>query len=379
MSVDELISAEFARQPDLIYLNHAAVAPWPLRTRRAVEAFAQENHQIGARNYPAWIRIEQQTRTLLAQLINAPAADDIALLKNTSEGLSFIAYGLDWQAGDNVIISNQEFPSNRVVWHSLARFGVEVREVDLHSADTPEAALLGACDRRTRLLSISAVQYASGLRMQLEKLGAHCRAHNILFCVDAIQSIGAVQFDVQAMQADFIVADGHKWMLGPEGVALFYCRRDLQEQLKLHEYGWHMLADMSDYSATRWDYAHNARRFECGSPNMLGIHALHASLELLLEVGMTGVEARLLDKAHHLAELIKSSASLSLITDMRPGRFAGIVTFRHRHADATQRYQALMQQGVICAARGGGIRFSPHFYTDTAQLAQAVKLASLSV
>ena len=378
MTIEELIAVEFARQPELIYLNHAAVAPWPLRTQQAVEAFAQENHQFGARNYPIWVKIEQQTRQLLAQLINAPAADDIALLKNTSEGLSFIAYGLDWQAGDNVVISSQEFPSNRIVWHSLAQFGVEVREVDLLNAATPEDALLQATDKHTRLLSISSVQYASGLRVHLERLGEHCRAHDILFCVDAIQSIGALQFDVQAAQADFVVADGHKWMLGPEGVALFYCRRELQPVLKLHEYGWHMLADMTDYTATRWEFAANARRFECGSPNMLGIHALHASLSLLLEAGMAGVEARVLDKAQTLFELIKSSPSLSLLTDTRPGRYAGIVTFTHQEADATQLYQRLMQQGVICAARGGGIRFSPHFYSDTAQLAQAVNLASLS-
>lgn len=378
MTIDELIAEEFFQPATQIYLNHAAVAPWPLRTRMAVEAFAQENYQVGARNYPAWIKVEQETRHLLAQLINAPDASDIALLKNTSEGLSFIAYGLNWQAGDNVVISSQEFPSNRVVWHTLRQFGVEVREVDLHDAATPEDALLGATDKHTRLLSISSVQYASGLRMQLERLGDYCQTHDILFCVDAIQSIGAMRFDVRAIAADFVVADGHKWMLGPEGVALFYCRRELQSRLKLHEYGWHMLADMTDYTAERWEFAESARRFECGSPNMLGIHALHASLSLLLEAGMAQIETRLLERTRILFELINSSPALSLLTDTRPTRHAGIVTFRHHGIAAAQLHERLMQSGVVCAARGGGIRFSPHFYTDTNQLAQAIKLASLS-
>jgi cysteine desulfurase/selenocysteine lyase len=373
-----LISQEFSQDPDTLYLNHAAVSPWPARTRNAVQAFAEENQHFGARYYPRWIKKENELREQITTLINAPSPNDIALLKNTSEALSFVAYGLDWQAGDNIVISNQEFPSNRIVWESLQQFGVSVREVDLNSNENPEQALIHAIDSRTRLLSVSSVQYASGLRMQLDVLGAACKKHDVLFCVDAIQSIGALNIDVQAIQADFVMADGHKWMLGPEGVALFYCRSELREQLKLNEYGWHMTENMGDYTHKDWQPAATARRFECGSPNMLGIHALSASISLLLEIGIPQVEKMLLAKTRTMIELIQTTPQLSLASNPDPSRLSGIVTFRHQQQDSEQLYNHLMQSGVICACRGGGVRFSPHFYTPDDVLHQALAKVSLT-
>ena len=378
MLTQTLIATEFPAQANLIYLNHAAVAPWPKRSADAVCNFAQENFQYGSKHYPRWLEVENQTRTLLARLINAPDVDDIALLKNTSEGLSVIAYGLEWQAGDNIVISDEEFPSNRVVWQSLAQFGVEVREVNLSQAVDPEQALINATDKQTRLLSISSVQYASGLRMNLLKLGEHCHHQSILFCIDAIQSLGALDFDVQACHADFVVADGHKWMLGPEGVALFYVRAELRPRLKLHEFGWHMLEQPGDYQRKQWQVARTARRFECGSPNMLGIHGLHTSLSLLLEIGMPQVEAEVIERSCYLIELIHDAPELRLLTRDTPDRISGIVTFAHTAIAADTLQQKLMQAGVICAARGEGVRFSPHFYTPLPQLAQAVTLARLT-
>lgn len=208
---------EFPQEPGLIYLNHAAVAPWPARTAEAVRRFAEENLRVGALHYPRWLETERSLRESLRALLNAASTDDIALLKNTSEALSVVAHGLDWRPGDVVITARQEFPSNRVVWESLREQGVEVRLADLAEADTPEEALIALADERTRLLSISSVQYGTGLRMNLARLGRFCREHGILFCVDAIQSLGGLRMDVQAIQADFVMADGHKWMLGPEG------------------------------------------------------------------------------------------------------------------------------------------------------------------
>ncbi|TPW13737.1 MAG: hypothetical protein FD130_1522, partial [Halothiobacillaceae bacterium] len=241
------VVTEFPQEPGLCYLNHAAVAPWPKRTMQAVTQFAIENMTLGATHYPRWLTKEAQLREQLRELINAPTRDDIALLKNTSEALSVVAYGLPWQAGDNIVISDQEFPSNRIVWESLANRGVELRSVALESAATPEEALLQAIDSRTRLLSISSIQYATGVRLHLERLGDYCHTHQVLFCVDAIQSLGALPLDVQAIHADFVMADGHKWLLGPEGVALFYCSSRAREWLTLQQFGWHMVENLGDY------------------------------------------------------------------------------------------------------------------------------------
>lgn len=372
------IIQEFCLQPEISYLNHAAVSPWPTRTKVAVQQFAEENAAQGSLRYLEWLKLEDDLRSALAQLINAPSKDDIALLKNTSEALSIVAYGLDWQTGDNVVISNQEFPSNRIIWESLESKGVEVRQVDLAGLESPEASLVAATDKKTRLLSISSVQYASGLRMDLEILGEHCRKNDILFCVDAIQSIGAVEFDVQAIQADFVMADGHKWMLGPEGLALFYCRPELYDQLSLNQFGWHMIEHVGDFERTEWQPATTARRFECGSPNMLAIHALHASVSLLLDVGMNKVESEVLQRSEAIFTGVNQSDTLQLVTDTTPGRYAGIVSFRHQQIPSQILYEHLFNKGVFCASRGNAIRFSPHFYTDLDKIYTAISLASSS-
>lgn len=373
--VQALIEQEFNLQDDLIHLNHAAVGPWPARTLRAVEAFARENHQLGSLRYPQWITLETRLRERCARLINA-RVEDIALVKNTSEALSMVAWGLDWQPGDTVIISDEEFPSNRIVWESLQSRGVQVRQVNLHGHQTPEQALIEAFDAQTRLLAISSVQYASGLRVDLDQLGEHCRQHNVLFCVDAIQSIGAMQLDVQACGADFVMADGHKWMLGPEGLALFYSRAQAREQLQLFEYGWHMVEQMGEFDNPQWEPAHSARRFECGSPNMLCTHALEASLSLIEAIGMDAIEQQVLTNTRSMFDSIAQLPNLELLTDTRPGRYAGIVVFKHTQTPVEQLYPWLMEQRVLCAQRGGGIRFSPHFYTPWAKIEQGLQRAN---
>lgn len=356
------IEREFPQAPDLRYLNHAAVAPWPRRAAQAVSAFAEQNVVYGARDYPQWLNTERQLRERLARLLNAPATADIALVKNTSEALSFVAFGLDWQPGDEVVISDEEFPSNRVVWEALRPLGVTVRTVNLKGSD-PEADLLAACNAHTRLLSISAVQYASGLRLDLPRLGEGCEARGVLFCVDAIQHLGALPFDVQAYRCAFAMADGHKWLLGPEGLGVFYCRRDWRERLKLHEYGWHMLEHAGDYDRQSWEPARSARRFECGSPNMLGATALEASLSLLEDVGMNQVARELGERMVHLREGLAQIPGVSLLGDSRPERTAGILTLRIGEGEQASYFEALRRAQVVCAQRGGGIRLSPHFYT----------------
>ena len=365
----------FNLENDLIYVNHAAVSPWPVATTNAVKRFAEENERLGSRNYNEWLKAEQRLRESLRSMINARSTDEIALLKSTSEGLSVIAYGLDWRAGDNIITAAEEFPSNRIVWESLRDFGVEIRLADLESNISPEQALIERMDENTRLLSISSVQYTSGRRMDLQTLGAACKANGTLFCVDAIQSIGALQFDVEHIQADFVAADGHKWMLGPEGLALFYCRQEHLPRLKLRQFGWHMVQNHADFDAmTSWQPATSARRFECGSPNMLGIHALLASLDVLEAVNMAEVERGVLNNARYLMDNLPQIPDVELLTPDTEGRYGGIVTFRINGVESNTLYRYLQQHKVVCAQRGGGIRFSPHFYTERQKLDRLLEL-----
>ena len=237
-----------------------------------------------------------------------------------------------------------------------------------------EAALLAACGPRTRLMAISAVQYASGLRLDLPRLGQGCQARGVLLCIDAIQQLGALPFDVQASQCAFAMADGHKWLLGPEGLGVFYCRSDLREQLKLHEYGWHMLEHAGDYQRTDWQAARSARRFECGSPNMLGTMALEASLSLLEEVGMHQVEAALQERMQWLQVGLQAIPGCRLHSPLNPLRRAGILTFSLDGRDSQALYQQLRDQQVICAQRGAGVRLSPHFYTQAQVIEETLQL-----
>lgn len=364
---------EFPLHDDLIYLNHAGVAPWPRRTRDAIARFAQENITFGARDYPHWLEVERQLRDFLAQLIGAPSPDDISLLKNTSEGLSLVASGLQWRPGENILSFAGEFPSNRIVWESLGARGVELRLASLDDPENPEQKLFDLWDERTRLVAVSAVQYARGLRIDLERIGAFCRERGVLFCVDAIQSLGALPFDVQACGADFVVADGHKWLLAPEGLALFYCRAERRDDLRLQQYGWHMVEAAGDFNRTEWRPAPTGARFECGSPNMLGIHALHASLSLLLELGVDRVSSTILNNTEYLIDLLDENG-LELLSPRLPRRRSGIVTFRVPGRDTASLHRWLMSRNVICAARGGGIRFSPHFYTQRERLELAFQI-----
>jgi selenocysteine lyase/cysteine desulfurase len=359
----------------LTYLNHAGVSPWPRRTAEAVKAFAVENLTCGSLHYDRCLRVEHELREQLRLLQNAPSAADVALVKNTSEALSFVAGGLDWRHGDNIVTTDEEFPSNRIVWEALADRGVELREAAVGTTADPEDSLFSRVDRRTRLIAVSSVQFGTGLRMDLKRLGEFCRDRKILFCVDAIQSIGAVKFDVKDIGADFAMADGHKWMLGPEGLGVFYCRPEARKMLRLTEYGWHMVERVGAFDERQWEPASSSRRFECGSPNMIGIHALHASLSLLLKVGMDHVEGLLLERSRWLQERLTSLAGVELVGSTLPGRFAGIVTFRTR-MDPDYLYRSLSEGGVLCAPRSGGIRFSPHFYTPLAHLERAVNLVS---
>ena len=378
-SLEELIAREFPQTGDLIYLNHAGVAPWPARTAQAVKLFAEENVLTGARNYSAWIRKEDDLRLQLQRLINAPSPDEIALLKNTSEALSVVASGMDWQQGDNVVSTDQEFPSNRIVWQAQKRYGVEFREVNISNVPDAEQALISACDKYTRIMAVSSVQFGSGFKLNLERLGDYCHTHNIHFCVDAIQSIGAYAMDVQQIHADFVMADAHKWMLGPEGIALFYCSEQVRERLTLHQFGWHMVEDYTNYDTRDWQIAASARRFECGSSNMLGIHALSASLSLIEEVGIEIIEHKIRQNMDYLMENLELNPRIRLLTPRDAAQHAGIVTFIIDGVDIAKLHRQLLENNIICAHRMRGIRFSPHFYTSQEKIYKALEVLNIYI
>lgn len=368
--LDALIEREFPIRARGAYANHAALAPWPRSVAAAVSAFAAENAAQGPARYREWIAREQYLRDQLRALLNAPSPDDIALLKNTTEGISLVAFGLDWCAGDNLVLPSGEFASNRLPWLAQADCGVVVREVDIRSAADAEGALIAAMDERTRLLAVSAVHWSDGFRLDLHRLGAACHERGVLFFVDAIQQLGALALDVAACRIDFLAADAHKWLLGPEGIAVFFSAAAARPRLRLLQQGWHMFDRPWDFDRSDWTPAASARRFEAGSPNSLGQAALSASLALLHAVGPDVIEARVLDNTRSLLARLGSMPKVEILTRSEPARQSGIVSFRPMRGHAAPLYRSLRELGIECALRQQAIRLSPHFYQGPAELEQ---------
>jgi cysteine desulfurase/selenocysteine lyase len=368
------VRAQFPCLERGLYLNHAAVAPWPQRTCDAVIQFARENAQDGPAAYRNWIQRESDLRQMLATLTGAASEQDIALLKNTTEGISMVAWGLNWKDGDNIVLPAGEFPSNRLPWLAQAAHGVSIREVDIRAADNAEAALIAAMDERTRVLSVSAVQWNDGLRLDLARLGAACKATDVLFFVDAIQQLGALPMDAQSWHIDFLAADAHKWLLGPEGVAVFYCSERARPALKLLQQGWHMFDNPWKFHRQEWQPAASAKRFEAGSPNTLGQTAFHASVGLLLEMGMERVSECILGNTDFLISSLQESPEIQLSSQLAAGRRSGIVSFKHARVPSKRLNGLLANAGITAAVRGDSIRISPHFYQDAADFTPLLDL-----
>jgi len=364
---------QFAPEQQRCYFNHAAITPWPECTTAAVKAFAEENGLHGPEHYKHWISRENDLRNNLARLLNASSSTDIALMKNTSEGISTVAFGLDWQAGDNLVLPCDEFSSNRLPWLAQADRGVEIRQVDIRQAENAEAALCDAMDDRTRLLAVSAVQWTDGFRLDLQALGNFCQQHRVLFFVDAIQQLGALQLDVAAAHIDFLAADAHKWLLGPEGIAVFYSSAAARKQLRLLQMGWHMLENHwafgSDTAPTS-----TARRFEAGSPNSLGQVAMLSSLQLLQSVGMPQVEQKVLANTAFLLQGLQYIKGVEITSRQEPIRRSGIVSFRPAEQPVKKLYDQLQGSGFRCSLRNEAIRLSPHFYQGKDELLRLLQM-----
>jgi selenocysteine lyase/cysteine desulfurase len=341
---------------NLVYLNHAAVAPLPLPVADAMKGFAEDACTYGALHYHQWLETYESLRVAAARLI-AAGRNEIAIVKNTSEGISTIATGLDWRPGDKVVTFVEEFSANYYPWKRLEGRGVRL---ELLSITDPLEAIETAC-RGARLLAISHVNYLSGLRVDLHALGEICRRHNCLFFVDAIQGLGAFAVDVQSARIDALAADGHKWLLGPEGCGILYVRRDLQDLVEPVEFGWTNAASYADYGSRDMTLRPDAGRYECGTLNTIGCFGLRAALEFLLEIGIEPITHAVLALSKRIVEGLISKG-YEVLGPACEQRRSAIVSFRKPGTDSRQLARDLFAQRIIAAPRQGWVRTSPHFY-----------------
>jgi selenocysteine lyase/cysteine desulfurase len=362
---------EFPVTESWAYLNHAGIGPLPRRAAERMGALAANVAASGDREWPRRNDEAERVRGLAASLLGARHPHEVAFIENTSTGLSAVAEGLDWRPGDNVVGAAGDFPSNVYPWMHLADRGVEYRVVPERDGCIEPAEVVAAIDERTRLVAISWVQYATGFRHDLARLGAACHAVGALFVVDAIQGLGALAFDVERAQVDVAVASAHKWLLGPEGIGLLYVSDRVIARLRPTRSGWRSMRDMLAWTAFDIAWAAGAKRLESGTLNTYGIHGLGAALELLLDAGTAAVEARVLALADRAAAGL-SACGLHLAAPRRAGETSGIVTATHPYATAEALVDHLLARGIVTAARAGRLRIAPHFYNTEDEIDRCI-------
>jgi cysteine desulfurase/selenocysteine lyase len=353
------------------YFDHAAVAPLTERARRTLIDWANDLADNGEIHDGERVRRVEEVRRLAARLFNADPLD-IAFVKNTSEGIGIVAEGLRWRCGDNVVTAEDEYPANQYPWLNLAERGVEVRRLPSRDGRILIDDLRTAINGRTRLVSLSFVEYSSGFRNDLDAVGQLCRERDVLFFVDAIQGLGVLPLDVQRTPIDFLAADGHKWLLGPEGAGLFWLRRELVEQLHPVGIGWNSVLDSRNFDRVELRLKPHAGRWESGSLNAGGILALGASLELLLAFGIDAAAARVLELTDYLCDRAQG-AGLEVYSSRRPGEKSGIVSLIVP-GDVRALVRRCREAGIVVNRRAGRLRVSPHAYNSMEEIDRLVAL-----
>jgi selenocysteine lyase/cysteine desulfurase len=357
------------------YFDHAAVAPLPEPTRAAMAEWLQQAAELGDCVWPEWNRQLELARMRAAALIGA-GTDEIALVPNTTAGINYIAQGFPWRPGDNVVTLANEFPSNVYPWLNLASLGVETRLVEAPLGIVDLARIEAACDRKTRILSLSWIGYASGYCLNLAEVAALCQRRGIFFFLDAIQGLGVFPLDVQKVHVDALAADGHKWLLGPEGAGVMYLRREHLDFIRPVHVGWNSVQRPYDFGRIDFQLKETAARYEGGAANMAGQIGLGASLGMLLELAAppnTPPGYDVIVIARHAREELERSGA-EILSPNIPGHTSGIVTFNVPGVEPAAVRERLLAADVVVSCRGGGVRISAHGYNNQEDVARLIEV-----
>lgn len=348
------------------FLDHAAVAAPPLVAANSLADWAEDKSRNGIVTYAPWAARVEQARRNAGELINADP-QDVCFVGSTTHGIGIFAEGYPWVAGDNVITFAEEYPSNQYPWINLRDRGVEVRVVESRGNRIEVDDVRAMIDNRTRLLAVSSVEFASGHKNNLISIGELCRSNNIFFFVDAIQSLGVQSMDVQQLPIDGLAADGHKWMLGPEGAGIAYVRREWVDRLHATGVGWNSVVNAIEFSTIDFRMKPNAGRWEGGTVNVGGIVAMGESIRLLLDVGIGHVWQRVDALTTHLCERAPA-VGIEVFSNREPGRRSGIVSLLTPGRDPKTIMRACRDAGVVVNVRGGRLRVSPHVYNTIEEI-----------
>jgi selenocysteine lyase/cysteine desulfurase len=373
---EQLRQREFPVARDKTFLAHAGVCPLPRRVAQAVVEYAQRaaTSDQEAVVFPA---VLDEGRKVAARLLNCHN-DEVAFVGPTSLGLSFIASGLKFRRSDNVLIYHDDYPANVYPWMALAAQGIEVRLLNIRGLGVIRPKdVIGQVDENTRLVALASCHFISGFRLDHAAIGKYLRERKILFCLDAIQTLGA--FPTTVEHVDFLAADAHKWLLGPCGAGLLYVRRELQERVNPPVFGWHNVRCPDFVAQEQIVYRSGSKKFEAGSQNVLGLVGIKAAIELALEIGVNNIAQELLRKRAWLVPALQAKGFTVLNADAPPENASGIVTFFKPDTDLAALHQNFLDAKIVTSLRTDRkgqryLRLSPHFYNTDAELRRAAEL-----
>lgn len=343
----------------IIYFNHASTAPVSVVVRERIYDLLKEKSETKIDDYFSFFKVYEETKLLLSELLNAKS-DRIAFLDNTSNGLNILASGIDWKNGDRILLNDIEFPANVYPFLNLERFGVKVDFVKSKNGIVSAEDIIDQITPQTKLISVSFVQFLSGYKIDLEKLGNFCRENNIILSVDGIQGIGALNFDVKKFKIDFLSCGTQKWLFGAQGLAFIYITEELQNKLKPAYVGWLSVEDAWNILNYKMELKKSANAFQGGTLNSLGIYIFNTSLRMLKDFGYNTIEERVISNTKYLRTRLNEIGIHCLIDEVEEKYFSGITSFKIDNTEALHKH--LEDEKIVCSLREGYIRLSPHFY-----------------
>lgn len=372
--MNEKLRALFPITEQVVYLNHAAVSPLPRTAIGAIQSQLNDVAANGSLNFRSWVAVKQETRKLVASMIGA-RPEQVAFMRNTSDGLSCVANGLRWNEGDNIVTFRGEFPSNVYPWLRIRDTrNVEVRMCEEHNGRIEPDLIISLIDKRTRIVALSHVQYASGFRSDLERIGRAARNCDALFVVDAIQAMGVLPIDVEPELVDVLAGAGHKWLLAPEGVGILYLSDRARERVEPTLVGWISVPNPEDYDNFNQGWKQGALAWETGTGPAALFYGLGASLRLLLETGVPTIAAYLEQVTDYLCERLESHGDYRVVSSRRDGEKSQIVCIQHKFGlSSLTLYKHLKERNIVTAPRGERLRISPHFYNSSAEIDEFVQ------
>ncbi len=354
-----------------IFLNHAAVSPITKPARDAMAAFLDDLCRNATATRARWHEEIREARKLAADLLHC-STREIAFVKNTSEGISTIANGLDLSPGDNVVTTDIEFPANIYPWMRLSNKGVSLKLVRNKDGRIPLENIEAAVDENTKVIALTSVEFSTGFRHDLQRIGELCRERGIFFFVDGIQSVGALELDVKRSSISALSADSHKWLLGPEGAGILFIDQEALPKVEPTEVGWLTVENAEEYLDYHFVPKQDAGKFECGALNVAGIVGLAASVRLLLEIGIPNIEKHIIELTDQLCDGLQKKG-YEIYSSRRDGEKSGILLFSSSRHPAEDIWRRLLEKRIITCVRYNRVRVSPHFYNTADEVEKVIE------